>query len=111
MSGNRPFRTTAKIATELRHLSLRGYDDCRFGVTTVVASGLRRLSLRGYDGCRFGVTTIAASGLRQTPLRNIGKHGVLLPCGTEVLKATNLPCVPWKETQGRFGLQVAVLCS
>ncbi|QUB49147.1 hypothetical protein J5A70_09230 [Prevotella nigrescens] len=88
MSGNRPFRTTAKIA-----------------------SGLRRLPLRGYDDCRFGVTTNTASGLRQTPLRNIGKHGVLLPCRTEALKATNLPCVPWKETQGRFGLQVAVLCS
>ncbi|WP_262502634.1 hypothetical protein [Prevotella nigrescens] len=34
MSGNRPFRTTAKIASGLRQLSLRGYDDCRFGVTT-----------------------------------------------------------------------------
>ena len=76
-----------------------------------IATELRHLSLRGYDSCRFGVTAIAASGLRQTPLRNIGKHGCLLPCGTEVLKATNLPCVPWKETQGRFGLQVAVLCS
>ncbi|QUB52257.1 hypothetical protein [Prevotella nigrescens] len=81
------------------------------GVTAFVASGLRQLSLRGYDDCRFGVTANTASGLRQTPLRNIGKHGCLLPCGTEVLKATNLPCVPWKETQGRFGLQVAVLCS
>ncbi|WP_315333497.1 hypothetical protein [Prevotella nigrescens] len=51
-----------------------------FGVTAFVASGLRQLSLRGYDDCRFGVTTIAASGLRQTPLRDYDKHR----CGTSV---------------------------
>ncbi|WP_219404187.1 hypothetical protein [Prevotella nigrescens] len=56
-----PFRTAVRIATELLRLSLRGYDDCRFGVTTIVASGLRQLSLRGYDDCRFGVTTNVAA--------------------------------------------------
>ncbi|QUB54488.1 hypothetical protein [Prevotella nigrescens] len=56
-----PFRTAVRIATELLRLSLRGYDDCRFGVTAVVASGLRRLPLRGYDKHRFGVTTNVAS--------------------------------------------------
>ncbi|WP_455068869.1 hypothetical protein [Prevotella nigrescens] len=56
-----PFRTAVRIATELLLLSLRGYDDCRFGVTAVAASGLRRLPLRGYDSCRFGVTTNVAS--------------------------------------------------
>ncbi|WP_278585386.1 hypothetical protein [Prevotella nigrescens] len=60
MSGNRPFRTTAKIATELRHLSLRGYDDCRFGVTTVAASGLRQTPLRGYDKNRCGTSVNTA---------------------------------------------------
>ena len=48
------------------------------GVAPIVASGLRHLSLRGYGSCRFGVTTNIASGLRQTLLRNIGKHGCLL---------------------------------
>ena len=48
------------------------------GVAPIVASGLRQSSLRGYGNCRFGVTTNAASGLRQTSLRNIGKHGCLL---------------------------------
>ena len=48
---------TARIATELLQLSLRGYDNRRFGVTAIVASGLRQSSLRGYDKCRFGVTT------------------------------------------------------
>ncbi|MBW4725788.1 hypothetical protein [Prevotella nigrescens] len=38
-------------------MSLRGYDNRRFGVTAIVASGLRQSSLRGYDKCRFGVTT------------------------------------------------------
>ena len=48
---------TARIATELLQSPIRGYSNCRFGVTAIVASGLRQLSLRGYDKCRFGVTT------------------------------------------------------
>ncbi|WP_314789023.1 hypothetical protein [Prevotella nigrescens] len=49
---------------ELLQLSLRGYGNCRFGVTTIVASGLRQLPLRGYDKHRFGVTTNVASEYR-----------------------------------------------
>ncbi|WP_278583025.1 hypothetical protein [Prevotella nigrescens] len=78
------FRITSETVTELLQLSLRGYDNRRFGVTTIVASGLRQLSLRGYGNCRFGVTAIVASGLRQTSLRNIGKHGCLLMSGMPV---------------------------
>ncbi|MBF1447297.1 MAG: hypothetical protein HXN55_07960 [Prevotella nigrescens] len=54
------FRTAVRIATELLQLSLRGYDDCRFGVTAVAVSGLRRLSLRGYDKRRFGTSVNTA---------------------------------------------------
>ncbi|WP_315359030.1 hypothetical protein [Prevotella nigrescens] len=54
------------------------------GVAPIVASGLRQSSLRGYGNCRFGVTTNAASGLRQTLLQNIGKHGCLLMSGMPV---------------------------
>ena len=51
---------TARRATELLQVSLRGYDNRRFGVTAIVASGLRQSSLRGYDKCRFGVTANVA---------------------------------------------------
>ncbi|WP_155805190.1 hypothetical protein [Prevotella nigrescens] len=55
-----PFRTAVRIATELLQLSLRGYDDCRFGVTAVAASGLRQTSLRGYDKRCFGTSVNTA---------------------------------------------------
>ena len=48
---------TARIVTELLQSSLRGYGNCRFGVTANAASGLRQMPLRGYGKCRFGVTT------------------------------------------------------
>ena len=46
---------TARTATELLQLSLRGYGNCRFGVTATVASGLRHMPLRGYDKTRCGL--------------------------------------------------------
>ena len=46
---------TARIATELLQSPLRGYGNCRFGVTAIVASGLRQSSLRGYDKTRCGL--------------------------------------------------------
>ncbi|WP_279171532.1 hypothetical protein [Prevotella nigrescens] len=55
-----PFRTAVRIATELLQLSLRGYGDCRFGVTAVAASGLRQLPLRGYDKRRCGTSVNTA---------------------------------------------------
>nr|WP_307767686.1 hypothetical protein [uncultured Prevotella sp.] len=48
------FRTSPKIATGLRQLSLRSYGNRRYGVTAIVATGLRQSSLRGYDRCRYG---------------------------------------------------------
>ncbi|MBF1445906.1 MAG: hypothetical protein HXN55_00755 [Prevotella nigrescens] len=48
------FRTSPKIATGLRQLSLRSYGNRRYGVTAIVATGLRQQSLRGYDRCRYG---------------------------------------------------------
>ncbi|QUB52699.1 hypothetical protein [Prevotella nigrescens] len=55
-----------------------------FRITSRTATELLQLSLRGYDNRRFGVTAIVASGLRQTSLRNIGKHGCLLMSGMPV---------------------------
>ena len=46
--------------------------------TIKIATELRQLSQRGYDDCRNGVTTNTVTPLRQTSLRNIGKHGCLL---------------------------------
>ncbi len=46
------FRISPEIVTPLRQLSLRGYDNRRYGVTAIVATGLRQSSLRGYDNRR-----------------------------------------------------------
>ena len=43
-------------------------------MTARTATELLQLSLRGYGNRRFGVTTIAATGLRQMPLRSSDKH-------------------------------------
>jgi len=40
------FRTSPKIATGLRQLSLRSYGNRRYGVTAIVATGLRQIPLR-----------------------------------------------------------------
>ena len=55
------FRISPEIATPLRQLSLRGYDNRRFGVTAIVASGLRQSSLRSYGNRRYGVTIIVVT--------------------------------------------------
>jgi len=55
------FRTSPKIATGLRQLSLRSYGNRRYGVTAIVATELRQSSLRGYGNSRYGVTTDAVT--------------------------------------------------
>ena len=55
------FRISPEVVTPLRQLSLRGYGNCRYGVTAIVATGLRQSSLRGYDNRRNGVTTNAVT--------------------------------------------------
>ncbi|EGQ14475.1 hypothetical protein HMPREF9419_1355 [Prevotella nigrescens ATCC 33563] len=42
--------------------------------TPIVATGLRQSSLRGYGNCRYGVTAIVATGLRQSSQRSYGKR-------------------------------------
>ena len=55
------FRISPEIVTELRQLSLRSYDNRRFGVTAIVATELRQSSLRGYGNRRYGVTIIVVT--------------------------------------------------
>ncbi|QUB51732.1 hypothetical protein [Prevotella nigrescens] len=60
------FRTSPKIATGLRQLSLRSYGNRRYGVTAIVATELRQQSLRGYDRCRYGTDRHGCSPAPQT---------------------------------------------